>query len=49
MPDYQKTEIREKRKMGHFTVINDSVEIANQIADEVYAKLKKWVRIVTSL
>ena len=38
---YNKKIPKHGRKMGHFTVINDSVEIANQIADEVYAKLKK--------
>ena len=37
---YNKKIPKNGRKMGHFTVINDSVEIANKIADEVYAKLK---------
>ena len=37
---YNKKIPKQGRKMGHFTVINNSVDVANKIADEVYAKLK---------
>ena len=37
---YNKNIPKNGRKMGHFTVINDSLNIANKIADDIFLKLK---------
>ena len=37
---YNKNIPKNGRKMGHFTVINDSLNMANKIADDIFLKLK---------
>ena len=37
---YNKDIPKNGRKMGHFTVINDSLNMANKIADDIFLKLK---------
>ena len=37
---YNKNIPKNGRKMGHFTVINDSLNMANKIADDIFFKLK---------
>ena len=37
---YNKNIPKNGRKMGHFTVINDSLNVANKIADDIFLKLK---------
>ena len=37
---YNKNIPKNGRKMGHYTVINDSLNIANKIADDIFLKLK---------
>ena len=37
---YNKNTPKNGRKMGHFTVINDSLNMANKIADDIFLKLK---------